>query len=198
MSRARERATNMNYMALQQGIMRIPLVLGGRTEPSEIQEIQVEGDTVYLGNYFEHGFTWEMLQEGVAEQLGNMYDESIMAGMPPAGGNVLYILTLTEEHYVLFASLQLDESSIGESDSAEAPIAWMKRSAELEEKEVDGLPEEFNAWPYMYPAVAMLQAHFENLLSYYDAPYDFRQEFEGLIVLKAVERLVDEFLKESN
>jgi len=169
MSDEKKRATEINYIALEQEIMRIPLVIGGRKEPSEVQSYTINGDLIFVGNYFEHGFEWGKAIEDSNILLGTMVNENLLPGMPSSGGEVTYVFLLTEDYYVLFAVLQLSEDTVGESEPAQAPIAWMRRSLELESKQVEELANSSYDWPYLYPSVAMVQAHFSNIFSYISA-----------------------------
>lgn len=179
-----ERASGMNRIALQQSIMRLPMVIGGMSEPNPPKEVTFDGLTVYLGNYFDYGFDpKDLIMEGAA-LLGSMNDENLMHGMPPVGGVVEYIFVPSTTHYILYAALKLDEMMIGESFPAEAPIAWMERenSRELNEKE-----ESSEHWNHYLEASALLICHFRNLFDFHKSSEAIDQEFEGDLVKGAIE-----------
>ena len=184
MSTAKERATGMNRVALRQSIMRLPMVIGGMSEPNPPEEREFDGQTVYLGNYYDYGFDpKDLILEGAA-LLGRMNDENLMHGMPPVGGVVEYIFVPSTTHYLLFAALKLDEMMIGESYPAEAPVAWIERSSleESDEKET----EDDENWNYHSQSIALLITHLKNLFSYHESSEAIHQEFEGNLIEAAI------------
>ena len=178
----------MNGVALRQSIMRLPMVIGGMSEPNPPKEEVFDGQTVYLGNYYDYGFDPKNLILEKAALLGRMNDDNLMHGMPPVGGVVEYIFVPTTTHFLLFAALKLDEMMIGESYPAEAPIVWMERGATNEyEAEL-----EQEGWNYYAQANALLITHFRNLFSYHDNSEAIDQEFEGDLVEAAVSAVKQE------
>lgn len=184
MSTAKERATGMNYVAVRQSLLRLPMIIGGSSEPTPPTVIVKGGHEVCIGNFYEHGLEVDDLLMDEVTRIGSMTDEHLMPGMPSSGGYVEYILVPTNEYYVIYVTLKLDEWAIGESDPAEVPILWMKRSPDLEaetHEEADG-----DDWKYYYPVFNMLQAHFDHLFSHATTMEDVYQEFDGLLVNNAI------------
>ena len=189
MSTAKERASGMNRIALRQSIMRLPMVIGGMSEPNPPKEAEFDGQTIYLGNYYDYGFDAENMILENAALLGRMNDENLMHGMPPVGGVVEYIFVPTTTHYLLFAALKLDEMMIGESFPAEAPIAWMERgTSEYDENEA----ENEENWNYHAQSLALLITHFRNLFSYHEKSDTIDQDFEGDLLEAAVKSVKQE------
>ena len=181
----------MNRIALRQSIMRLPMVIGGMSEPNPPREELFDGQTVYLGNYYDYGFDAENMILENAALLGRMNDDNLMHGMPPVGGVVEYIFVPTTTHYLLFAALKLDEMMIGESYPAEAPIAWMERGS----SEYAETTENEENWNYHAQSIALLITHFRNLFSYHDNSESIDQDFEGDLVeaaVSAVKQEIDE------
>jgi hypothetical protein len=191
MSEEKERATEMNYIALEQEIMRIPLVIGGRKEPSDVKSFTIDGNLISVGSYFEHGFEWRDVVEGKNILLGTMTSDNLLPGMSSSGGEVTYVFVLTKNYYVLFAVVQLSEDVVGKSEPAQAPIAWMHRSLELESKKVEELSNTSYDWPYLYPSVALLQAHFSNIFDYISSKDEAEIEFDSDVLMCAFERFLD-------
>lgn len=190
MNKGKDRATEMNYISLEQEIMRIPLVIGGRKEPSEVKSFTIDGSLVLVGSYFEHGFDWSNVQENSNILLGRMSKNNLFSGMPSASGEVTYVFVLTKEYYVLFAVLQLSEDEVGDSEPAQAPIAWMQRSVELESKNVEELSKSSYDWPYLYPSVAMLQAYFSNIFDHISSKDDADVDFDSDVLMCAFDRFI--------
>ena len=191
MSTEKERASGMNRIALRQSIMRLPMVIGGMSEPNPPKEEVFDGQTVYLGNYYDYGFDSENMILENAALLGRMNDDNLMHGMPPVGGVVEYIFVPTTTHYLLFAALKLDEMMIGESYPAEAPVAWMERGT----SEYEETTENEENWNYHAQSLALLITHFRNLFSYHDNSEAIDQDFEGDLVeaaVSAVKQEIDE------
>ena len=179
----------MNRIALRQSIMRLPMVIGGMSEPNPPEEVEFDGQTVYRGNYYDYGFDPENMILEKAALLGRMYDDNLMHGMPPVGGVVEYIFVPTTTHYLMFAALKLDEMRIGESFPAEAPIVWMERGTS---NDYEAQAEHEGGWNYYAQSNALLITHFRHLFDYHDNSEAIDQEFEGDLLEAAVSAVKQE------
>ena len=98
MSDEKERATYMNYVAMRQSILGMPMVVGGSTEPDPVVVLNVMGIDFYIGFLLEDVVDGTEFIVEEAIQLGTMRDENLMPGMPPAGGTVHYIFVPTPDY----------------------------------------------------------------------------------------------------
>ena len=130
-----ERGTAMNYIALRQSILSMPMVIGGPPKdqpqkPNEPFRI-IDGHPVYHIRYTD--FNLPIFPEERADipytHWGSFKHPYLMIGMPSIGGDVeLYIDTRFDGWYALVASVQMDGWGIGESECALEYVSWTPKA----------------------------------------------------------------------
>lgn len=153
--------SHMNYLALNQNILKKGLVIGAGPQEgtSETPIITAEGLKVYLNGTHvipEH----DELDEYFT--IGSMVHPDAMLGMPGSSGEISYELWTTRMEYIIVVRLKLDESTNGESEPAADLLALVQRN-ELPNNIAD------NEDSYHVISREMLLCHFDSLFKYYNS-----------------------------
>ena len=110
--------SSMNYLALNQTILGKTMVVGEgfskglESEPKTTRN----GVPIYINGV---NIMPELSQSIVLWPLGKLYHPYLLTGMPGIGGEVEYLILVTENEFSLLATLKLDESQNGPSEPAE-------------------------------------------------------------------------------
>ena len=176
-----EKAEHMNYIALNQNILRKSIIIGqGIAEGTDENPIQTsQGFEVYLNG--QHKIPEE---PSIAKEhlfIGKIQHPYVMMGMPDCSGELIYSLLIYEEAYVVIISLKIDEIYNGESEPAVDALAYMKRTN-----------SNINDNDYGLVSKEMLLCHFDRLFEFYQTKDEMQDwEFEGDFINEVVDEYFD-------
>ncbi len=150
----------MNYLALNQNIMNMPLVIGQGLQEgtSETPISTLEGLQVYLNGTHVIPECHELIGEF---GIGEMVHPYAMDGMPGCTGNLRYAFCWSEHEYMILVGLKLDESTNGPSEEALDILAVVKRDEHTDKVAA-------KADHYELIIRDMLLCHFDSLFEFYD------------------------------